>query len=272
MGIRDLEESEMVSPAIFGTEADDVNLSKRFTAYDVTAQQRRNERKSPETVLAGVYYDVSSLLLPTPTWIYVDKHSCHSVNHVIFPKLSPWDTLDFTDLITVQELNLKNCPKPLSSSPLTEVILVNYGTSLKVEAFLQAPQNALLHVQSRADAFQRMLIIVKNPEVAMTLLDEILLHNQDIYSPEVTAINYLKTKAFPSQPSYAPFYTDMSTDISRNVLSGFMIDNISYCTFFIEGTSTSYVTKIWRQFMNLNESTVRTYSAITVSSSIVFEL
>lgn len=259
----------MLTPAIFGTEEDDVNLSKLFNAYDVTLQCQKNERKSSEMVLAAAHYDVSSLLLPTPRWIYVNKNSCHSVDHVIFPKLTPWDTLDFTDLITMQELNVKNSSKPLSVSPLTEAILTNYGTNLKVEAFLQAPQNALLLVQSRVDAFQRMLIIVKNIEVAMTLLNEILLHNQDLYTPEVIACNYLKTVTTPAQ-SNATFdasHSSVTTGFSAtscNVLSGFMIDNINYYTFFIEGTAKSYLTKIWRQFMNLSENTVCFYSLWTI--------
>lgn len=259
-----MQESEVSNPAIFGTEEEDINISRRFNAYDVKAQEQRNKRKSPEVVLAAAQYDVSSLLLPTPTWIYVDKNSCHSVDHVIFPKLIPWDTLDFTDLITVQELHLKHCPKPQSVSPLTEADLVKYATCLKVEAYLQAPQNALLHVQSRADAFQRMLIIVKNMGVAMTLLNEIFLHNQEIYTPEVVAINYLKTDASLSHPSNVPFQPSFhsSINIGRSsaapctVLSGFMIDNTGYYTFFIEGTAKSYLTKIWKQFMNLNENTV----------------
>lgn len=261
-----MRNDETIKPAIFGTEPNDINLSKRFNAYEEARQLRSNSDQLAEITLAIAQFDISSLL--RPTWIYVEKNACHNPNHVIFPKTSPWDSLDFTDLLTVQEVNLKNCPRPLNTSPLSEALLLDHGTCLKVESFLQAPQLAFLHVQTLPGTFQRMLIIVKNTEVAMTLLNEILFNNQMEHMPEVVSVNYLKTA-----PSLNPFKlprsesslrvsinVDMCESTYGKVLSGFMIDNIDCYTFFIEGTAKSFFPAIWRQFMDLHENTVSLFS------------
>lgn len=266
-GIRDISRKEIENPSIFGTDYKDENISKKMNAYECR-EQLQKKLKQRISVVAVASFDISSLLVPT--WIYSAKHPCHSPGNCTFsaqglPHPVP---LELTDRVTVQDVHIRNMHGITSEWSLTEEILLTSGTTLEIESFLQSPQDAILHLQSLSHTYRRMFIIVKNTEIAITLLNEIMIHNQEYFIPEVVTTNYMrkggvemvalddKLKGRESEITYTCFRNDAVLP-AADVISGFLIDNLTCYAFFLEGHSKGFLATIWRQFMNLNESLVR---------------
>lgn len=213
------------------------------------------------TTLAVAAYDISSLL-NTP-WMYLARHSLHNPDIALLSGNKHPDTLELVDKVTVADIHINNTRPPKSDSPLTEDLLIGHGTCLKVMLYLQSPQDALLHLQTLPLVYQRMLLVVKNIETATALLNEILLYNQDVFIPEVVVTNYLrknltddiKSKSMSIVQSQYSCYPCKNPNASE-VISGFMLDNVTSFLFFVEGPSRGFISTIWRQFLDISESVV----------------
>lgn len=110
-------------------------------------------------------------------------------------------------------------------------MLLDFGTSVAIEMFLQAPQNSFLACNTLSFVYQRLVIITSNEMLAANLLNQILLHNQK-FLPEVITANYLKTgMKVVLDPETSEIYFATSVTENKEVLSGFLIGVFQMCLF-----------------------------------------
>lgn len=136
------------------------------------------------------------------------------------------DPLLFTDIINAQELNLDSFKaQPVSVSCLTDDLLMDFGTGIVVEMFLQAPQSALLKWHTVPYVFQRLLIVTGDDLLATNLLNQILLHNQKFLATEVITSDYLKTgmKVLLNKESTDIHFLASSFDDCNEMVTGFLL-------------------------------------------------
>ncbi|KAF2897906.1 hypothetical protein ILUMI_08276 [Ignelater luminosus] len=257
-GVR--EETENSTEAnLFGYEEEDKHISKRLTARQCLYNLKSN--KQPGTVtLAVACYNLSSLI--APTWDFLENVSCHHPDNMTFQNVtSMYENFKLVDAITVNEINLGLEFQPKSMSPLNESLLLNYGTTLKLEAYLNAPHNAFLEVHTFPDIYRRLFIIINYEEVAMTLLNEVMLHNQDILGPEIIVSNFLKcnTGANVDATKSNSQKSSQSSVFYAEALTGFMIDNGSTYAFFLEGIANGFIRDIWNQIMDAHHHILKTF-------------
>lgn len=101
---------------------------------------------------------------------------------------------------------------------------MDFGTSITIEMFLQAPQTSILKCYMLPSVFQRLFICTSNGLLATNLLNQILLHNQRYFTPEVITPNYVKSGMkviFEKETSNIHFVKPKS-DV-KEVISGFLI-------------------------------------------------
>lgn len=244
---------------LFGCEEEDIHISKRLTARRCLTNLKSN--KQPGTVtLAVACYDLSPLIIPT--WDFLEKVSCHHPDHMGFQNVtSMYENLKLVDVITVNEINLGLEFKPKSLTPLSESLLANYGTTLKLEAYLSAPHNAFLEVHTFPDIYRRLFVIINYEEVATTLLNEVMLHNQDILGPEIIVCNFLKsnTAANADVNKSNSRKSSQSSMFYTEALTGFMIDNGSTYAIFLEGIANGFIRDIWNQIMDANHHILKAF-------------
>lgn len=193
--------------------------------------------------LAVASFDISSLL--QYSWCFIVESACINPDTALSMKTS--DPLLFTDVINAQELNLDSFKVRINLktfmififsklkeargvSCLTDDILMDAGTSIILEMFLQAPQSALLKYHTLPCVFQRLLIITSDDLLATNLLNQILLHNQKFLTPEVITSDYLKSgmRVILDKDSTNIYFVDTKGDSSKDVITGFLLGKLYY--------------------------------------------
>lgn len=110
---------------------------------------------------------------------------------------------------------------------------MDFGTSIAMEMYLQAPQTSLLKCHTLPSVYQRMLIITSDELLATNVLNQILLHNQRFTTPEVITANYLKSGLkvkFDKDTSDIYFATNVVEN--REVVTGFLLGKLKCDAFF----------------------------------------
>lgn len=104
---------------------------------------------------------------------------------------------------------------------------MDFGTSIMIEMFLQAPQNALLKWHTVTYVFQRLLVITSDDLLATNLLNQILLHNQQFLTAEVITCDYLKsgTKVMLNKES-TDIYFGTTGDETNEMITGFLLGRV----------------------------------------------
>lgn len=104
---------------------------------------------------------------------------------------------------------------------------MDFGTSIILEMFLQAPQSSILKWHTLPLVFQRLLVITSDDLLATNLINQILLHNQKFYTTEIITADYLKTgiKAVLDKESSNIYFINAKTYI-QEVVTGFLLGKL----------------------------------------------
>lgn len=215
--------------------------------------------------LAVACYNISSLL--QCSWCFVADSPLMNPEFAFATKTN--DPLVFTDIFNVQELNLACFTEEIPSSCLSDDVLLKSGTSLKIEMFLQAPQSAPVKCLASPSIYQKMIVLTSNDLLATNLLNQILLHNQKCFTAEVVVTNFLKSGAkakLDKETGRIGFVSGVAEN--NEVVTGFMIDNVNWYVFFVEGSPTGLIMTLWQQMMNVSVTVVRNLNVKLFSTSI----
>lgn len=197
----------------------------------------KSETQENAVKLAVASYDISALL--QCSWNFNVECQCTTLDAALSTKTN--DPMEFTDTFNAQELNLADfytvCVyistciynfllkfKQTPSVYLTDDILLDFGTSIALEMFLQAPQTSLLKCPTLPSVYQRLIVITEDNLLAINLLNQILLHNQKFLTPEVVTPNYLKSGLrvmFDKETT--DIYCVSGIDENKDVVTGFLL-------------------------------------------------
>lgn len=218
-----------------------------------TQEKIKNERAQIE-VLAIACYDLTSLLIPL--WNYTSKETCHNPDSLLYRARKPFSVTLDPDL-TTNTINLKSLFISKSNSPLTDAVLIDSGTVLKIVAYFPAPATALTNmVFYRNNCYNRLLLIMHSVNMATALLNEILEYNQN----QITGAKEAVVPDFNKMDDC--FFID-----GTSYLTGFVIDNGGSIGFFLEGVMLHQIGYIWRKYKFSSPDDVTVY----FNTDLVFE-
>ncbi|KAJ8909442.1 hypothetical protein NQ315_017544 [Exocentrus adspersus] len=204
---------------LFGNEEEDDVISKiRSMKKLETVPEANNE----SVLLAVCSYDISSVV--QNIWDFKEKGQCHVPGLILYQKcMGFYNIINYSDMKNVNEININ--PNIVEfKSTILENTLLDFGTSLKVEVYLLAPQTASLILMRIPNTFKRFLFILNSYELSKNVLTSIIKHNDGILSEN--------TDASESDLEFT------------DVITGFLIDNGNSSTFFLEGLSTGFILTI----------------------------
>ncbi|GJQ72731.1 hypothetical protein Trydic_g1388 [Trypoxylus dichotomus] len=236
-GVREAEVKADIHPSIFGTKHKDKHLAKRMTPiqYILDMQDEIQDEYESIEVIAVTAFDLSSLLIPV--WNYTCKESCHCPNNLLYQNRTP-PQVDL-DLISTNNVNLKKDMFRKRTNALTELSLMEKGTSLQVEVYFMAPVTELSKaIYFRHNCYTRLLLIIYSANVATSLLSEVLQYNQGNFTKEIIIPDLNKADS-----EYVNFAMN-----DEGYLSGFVIDDGGTFVFFLEGIYQHKLVWLWKKY------------------------
>ncbi|KAK4882063.1 hypothetical protein RN001_005382 [Aquatica leii] len=253
IGERDKESS--VSPRLFGSETEDVMISKLVNTSTCTRILQTPLFKPTTITLAVACFNISSLL--KPTWDFKEIANCHLPDCMLFRKQKSPEVLEFIDTFTMNEVNLDDFKKYKGCNPLTEETLIEFGTTLSIEVYLNAPLRGVLEIFSQPTVYNRLLFIVNDIKTARFFFHLIMLHNQQILGPETILVNYLKGGV--KQNEFVERRVTIDYENLNSVITGFILNNTQSYAFFIEGLMNGLINKIWTQIQDSKTSLMKLF-------------
>lgn len=205
--------------SLFGEEPDDLNISKILNYSEDPPPELPNP-----ILLAMAAYDVSSLL--DNVWDFREIGQCHIPNLTFFQKsYSSYDPISYSDVKTVNEVNL--LPQTSFKYPvvLQEATLLTLGTSLEIEAYLMAPQAASLILHQVPNTFKRLFIIFYDEDLAKLFYSEVSDHN-------IKVVEEVKSDPELKNPEL------------QDIITGFFLDNGNDFAMFVEGPSIGFILNV----------------------------
>lgn len=167
-------------------------------------------------------YDISSVV--QNIWDFKEKSQCHELGLTLYQKCTGfYNIMNYGDMRNVNEINI-SLDNVEAKNSISEETLLNFGTTLKVEVYLMAPQTASLILLRFPNTFKRLLFILYSWELAKNLLTSIIKQNDRIFSEKKTGS--IEDLEF------------------ADIITGFMIDNGDSLTIFVEGLSTGFILSI----------------------------
>lgn len=239
---------------MFGEELDDQNISQHLS-YDKYVF--RTKEKTKEVVLATFGFDLSRLV--NSSHFYKENNNGNQPEMVIFGAAKHKHV---EKLFSVNHVNTTMPEKMIEYDEILQNRIIEYGTTLKVEIKSQAP--IVLKEQTTSalmvpNNYQQIFVIFFDRLAYNNIFEAIHRHNQKLAEHRKSKLLLMKY--------YGADDCEKVTNLSSNVLTGFIIDNRDSIMMYVEGTTVGQIPNIWYLLTSYSTEALKVH----YNSQLIFE-
>ncbi|KAK9880987.1 hypothetical protein WA026_014335 [Henosepilachna vigintioctopunctata] len=260
-----------IQPLLFGTNKEDTNLSHVLQPREAYNKLRTITTPPKIQVVCVANFDISSLL--KDVWTFREEAPCYHPDSLLYG-LQKKSSRKFVDLYTAAETNFGILDIEENTSPLFDGVLASISTTLDMEFHFVAPQFVKMHLQTNNFSFKRLFLIVYDRYLAHNILASTIEHNESFLGLNAILSSYvsledriiIELKKRVASRDFSEFMelvklnsAEVSDDVHRDVLTGFMIDNGLEIYFFIEGLRHGFILEIWNMIHKVNPYVARVF-------------